>query len=308
MKTQSNIRELQLKCENEIETQHHKTTSSLRSFRGSLESQLSISQTTYQNQAKLGKLRAELRAVEDDLVKALALKTRKEAKRMAMMDSLAAAKARVDSLKRVVEEKKARKDEYAEIMFQQSKVLSACEEKCKKDSKCREVEEAISWYNRVLGFRIECGLGIKFIFKNINPNDPKEEYYFTIRHENDVYSLLDSDPCLNDTKDLIIELNKSNGLFQFVRTMREKFEATTSGTSPNTITQVPDTSTITASAPVSSISTGISSESPIKQKALQAGDSDRLPKKLNRGKGRLSDLKAPESSSVRRSPRHAVRE
>ena len=40
---------------------------------------------------------------------------------MAMMDSLAAAKARVDSLKRVVEEKKARKDEYAEIMFQQSK-------------------------------------------------------------------------------------------------------------------------------------------------------------------------------------------
>lgn len=80
----------------------------------------------------------------------------------------------------------------------------------------------------------------------------------------------------------------------------------TPGTSPNTITQVPDTSTITASAPVSSISTGISSESPIKQKALQAGDSDRLPKKLNRGKGRLSDLKAPESSSVRRSPRHAV--
>uniref|UniRef100_A0A166J5H7 Kinetochore protein SPC25 n=1 Tax=Daucus carota subsp. sativus TaxID=79200 RepID=A0A166J5H7_DAUCS len=227
---------------------------------------------------------------------------------MAMMDSLAATKARVDSLKRVVEEQKARKDKYAEIIFQQSKVLSACEEKCKKDSKCREeVEEAISWYNRVLGFRIQCGLGIKFIFKNINPNDPKEEYYFTIRHENDVYSLLDSDPCLNDTKGLIIELNKSNGLFQFVRTMREKFEATTSGTSPNTITLVPDTSTITASAPVSSISTCISSESPIKQKALQAGDSDRLPKKPNRGKGRLSDLKAPESSSVRRSPCHATK-
>lgn len=40
---------------------------------------------------------------------------------MAMMDSLAATKARVDKLKSVVEEQKARKDEYAEIMAQQSK-------------------------------------------------------------------------------------------------------------------------------------------------------------------------------------------
>lgn len=40
------------------------------------------------------------------------------------------------------------------------KALSACEEKHDKDSECRgEVEEAISWYNRVLGFRIECGHG-----------------------------------------------------------------------------------------------------------------------------------------------------
>ncbi|KAL8116425.1 hypothetical protein AgCh_022792 [Apium graveolens] len=62
--------------------------------------------------------------------------------------------ARVEKLKRVVKEQNARKDEYAEIISQQSKVLPACEEKCKKDSKCREeVEEAR--YNRVLGFRIE---------------------------------------------------------------------------------------------------------------------------------------------------------
>lgn len=43
------------------------------------------------------------------------------------------------------------------------------------------------------------------------------------------FSVLDCDPYLNDTKQLITELNKSNGLFQFVRTMREKFEATTCG-------------------------------------------------------------------------------
>lgn len=300
--------ELRLKCEQDIQSHQQKSSTFLDSFRKSLQSQLPIAQSTYQNQGKIGELKAQLRAAEDDFVKALALKTRKEAKRMAMMDSIAATKARVDKLKRAVEEQNARKDEYAEIISQQSKVLLACEEKSKKDSECREeVEEAISWYNRVLGFRIECGHGIKFIFNKINPNDTKEEYHFTIRHENDVYSLLDCDPYLNDTKELITELNKSNGLFQFVRTMREKFEATTCGTNPNFVTLEQDTSTISASAPVSSISTGSRSQSPVKQKALQAGDSDRLPKKVNRGKDRLSAIKSPQYSSVRRSPRHMAR-
>ncbi|KAL8108286.1 hypothetical protein AgCh_024655 [Apium graveolens] len=49
------------------------------------------------------------------------VKTRKEAKQMAMMDSITATKVRIEKLKRVVEEQKARKDEYAEIISQQSK-------------------------------------------------------------------------------------------------------------------------------------------------------------------------------------------
>lgn len=80
----------------------------------------------------------------------------------------------------------------------------------------------------------------------------------------------------------------------------------TPGTNPNFVTLEQDTSTISASAPVSSISTSSRSQSPVKQKALQAGDSDRLPKKVNRGKDRLSAIKSPENSAVRRSPRHMV--
>jgi kinetochore protein Spc25 len=46
-----------------------------------------------------------------------------------------------------------------------------------------------------------------------------------------VISVLDCDPHLNDTKELIHELNKTNGLFKFVRIMREKFqEAVAQGT------------------------------------------------------------------------------
>ena len=36
--------------------------------------------------------------------------------------------------------------------------------------------------------------------------------------------MLDCDPHLNDTKGLIYELNETNGLFKFVRIMREKFQ------------------------------------------------------------------------------------
>lgn len=45
---------------------------------------------------------------------------------MAMMDSMVATKERVDKLKRLVEERKSRKDEYAEIISRQSKGSFPC--------------------------------------------------------------------------------------------------------------------------------------------------------------------------------------
>ncbi|KAL8480488.1 hypothetical protein ACS0TY_027140 [Phlomoides rotata] len=45
-----------------------------------------------------------------------------------------------------------------------------------------------------------------------------------------LFSVLDCNPHLSDTKKLVAELNMSNRLFKFVRTMREKFqEAATQG-------------------------------------------------------------------------------
>lgn len=51
---------------------------------------------------------------------AFIVKTRKEAKRMTTMDSLSATRARIEELKRIVEDQKARKNEYAAIISQQS--------------------------------------------------------------------------------------------------------------------------------------------------------------------------------------------
>ncbi|KAA8542271.1 hypothetical protein F0562_023593 [Nyssa sinensis] len=266
------MEELRLICDREIPIQQHRMDTAMVSFRKSLDSTKFKAEETVQNQAKLVELKAELREVEDDLVKALAVKT--------------------------------------PIISQQSEALAACEEQQSKETvHTGEIEEAISWYNRVLGFRIECGHGVKFIFVNINLKNPNEEYFFTIRHENDMYTLLDCEPHLSNIKELINELNRKNGLFKFVRIMREKFqEAAAHGIFPQVSSLDQDSSTISVSAPVSPGSTDSRSESLAKQKERQPGETNRHSKKVNHGQGGKSAFVYPGTdSSLRRSPRFKVR-
>ncbi|GFZ12014.1 hypothetical protein Acr_23g0003990 [Actinidia rufa] len=284
------MEELRLVCEREIPIQQQRADAAIASFRKSLESTRAKAQETIQNQAK----------------------TRKEAMRMTTMDSLSAAKARIEELKRIVEDQKARKNEYADIIRQQYEDLSACEEKCNKNAGHRgEIEEAISWYNMVLGFRIECGHGVKFIFTNINVKNPKEEYSFSVRHENDLYILLDCDPHLDETKELIHELNRNNGLFKFVRIMREKFQEVVAhgitfisciflAGSPLTLhilIKTPPQSL--CNAPVSSVSTDSRSEFVSNQKEIQPEETNRQSKKVNYGRGGklMAGIFSPGSAS-----------
>ncbi|KAL8465548.1 hypothetical protein ACS0TY_034874 [Phlomoides rotata] len=243
-----------LVCERDIPIQQQRLDPNiyLRAF----DSAKSKAQHSIQLQDKLGKLKGELREAEDALVKALSVKTRKEAKRMAMLESISAVKARVQELKGLVKDQRERKDQYATIMSQQYEALTACKEKCDQNRENKAREEVFSWYNRVLGFRIECGHGVKFLFTNINPENPNEEYFFIIRHANDTYTLLDCNPHLSDTKKLVAELNMSNGLFKFVRTMREKFqEAAAQGISLHSSSPDQASSIISVSAPLASVST-----------------------------------------------------
>ncbi|KAK2663707.1 hypothetical protein Ddye_002281 [Dipteronia dyeriana] len=322
---------LRLICETQITISQQKMDTFAESFRHSLELVKAKAQDTVQNQAKLAKLKADLRDAEDEFVKVLAVKTRREVKQMATRDSIAAKKVRVEELKRTVEVQRARRDKNAAIISQQSMDLASCEEKKKQViGRKGEIQEAVLWYNRVLGLRVEGGHGVKFTFNNINMKNPKEEYSFTIRHANDTYTLLDCDPPLNNIKELIQELNRTNGLFKFVRIMRERFqEDSVLGLAPQ------DTSTISLSAPTFSVSSDRSespgknkyqmqhgevsrlvnkvvhrSESPLKEKAHQIQDegSNRRSKKVSHGRGALQALSSPESaSSLRRSTRSKVK-
>ncbi|KAG9152336.1 hypothetical protein Leryth_021784 [Lithospermum erythrorhizon] len=271
------------------------------SFKSTITSPINNSQQTAQLLERLGKLKVELRGLEASLVNALAVKTRKEAKRMAMVDSLSVARCRVGELQRIVEDQRERKDEYAAIMSDQSNALMTCEEKYAQNVQRREeIEEAMSWYNKVLGFRIECGRGVKFTFTNINPKNPDEEYSFTVRYENDIYTLIECEPNLNDTKELINELNSSNRLFKFVRTMREKFQGTVGcGFLPQVTCHDQETTTISLSAPVSSVFTDNSS-SPTEHDDLQSAKSSRQKKKVSHGKGGRHGVMSPTSASASR--------
>ncbi|PRQ17256.1 putative chromosome segregation protein Spc25 [Rosa chinensis] len=300
----SKMESLKLACDREIPAHLQKADSAAAALRESLASIRARVQETVHCQGKLGQVKAKLREAEEELFKALAAKTRKETKRMAMTDAIAARKARIDELRRVVQDQRAKRDEYGAILSQQ---FSESEDRSIKDSK-EEIEEVISWYNKVLGFYIEGGHGVRFTFKNINLKNPDEEFCFTVRHANDVYTLIDCDPHLNEIKELLDELNRTNGLFKFVRDMRQRFQEAASRGLPMVMHQ--EYSTISGSAPALSMST-VRSESFAKSHEhhqVQHEKPDRQVKKLSPGKWNKSQSLSPGSAlSLRRSPRFKVK-
>ncbi|KAK7411093.1 hypothetical protein VNO78_02482 [Psophocarpus tetragonolobus] len=270
------------------------------SFKNSLQSLRPTALETARSQSELADVKAKLRDAEDDLVKALAVKTRREAKRMALKEAIASAKGRVEDLKTSIQKQRTKTEEYATVISQHRLVLAASELESNESSEHKdEIKEAISWYNKILGFHVEGGRGVKFTFENINVQNPDEEFFFTIRHENDMYTLLNCEPSLKDIDELIHELNKTNGLFKFVRTTRKKFqEAVAQGSLSMTTNEPQESTVISASAPVLSIST-----------ITEGNEHQDQPPKGNRHlKKHINRILSPGSSlSVRQSPRLKAR-
>ncbi|MED6105967.1 hypothetical protein PIB30_000758 [Stylosanthes scabra] len=292
-------------CDTEIPLQQRKIDAFAASFSKFLQSIHSTANQTAQLQGQLEEAKGKLREAEDDLVKAIAVKTRKEAKRMALSDAIASAKARVEGLKVSIQQQQTKKKDFAEFLAQQSLALAASEGRSNESIEQDETQEAISWYNRVLGFHVEGGHGVKFTFKNINVNNPNEEYSFTIRHENNTYTLLSCEPSLGNTEQLVHELNKTNGLFKFVRVMRKKFqEAVTQEILFQTTVEHEESVLMSTSAPVLSMSSARSD-------TTAEGNDDRVePVKSNthikkhiQRRVKSGILSPGSASSVRQSPR-----
>ncbi|XP_057836922.2 kinetochore protein SPC25 homolog isoform X2 [Cryptomeria japonica] len=128
-------------------------------------------------------------------------------------ESLSSTKSTIEDLKKMKQELSARRCEREMIISDQ---LTGDSDKPDVGFK-RGQKEAVAWYNRALGFRIESGHGIKFIFVNVDQICPDREFSFSIRH-------CRSNDCYSCTEELLDELNRTNDLFKFVRVMRGKFQ------------------------------------------------------------------------------------
>ncbi|GAU21939.1 hypothetical protein TSUD_110800 [Trifolium subterraneum] len=282
----------------------HTVDSFAVSISKSIQSLKSTSQQTSQYQVQLEQVKGKLKEIEDELVKVLAEKTRKEAKRMALEDAIASAKARVGNLNNSIQEHRNRKQEYTSFLSQHSLALAASEGKINDSIEhTDETHEAISWYNRVLGFHVKGGRGVKFTFKNINLKNPNEEYSFTVCHDNNTYTLLRCEPSLDGIEELVNELNKTDGLFKFVRVMRKKFqEAVAQGSIVSTRVEPGESAFISSSAPGTSVRSD-STTTENEQQVELSGGSTQIKKKNIRRRKSLALLSPDSASSVRQSPR-----
>ncbi|CAF2087085.1 BnaA06g20830D [Brassica napus] len=264
--TKNSMASLGILCEKDIEEQRLQIDSFIASpFQRSMESVLDRAKATAQSQVELANVKADLRQAEDELVKVLAVKTRKEAKQMGLRDSISATQSRIQLLKRSLQLHKSNKEEQSKTISHRLQGLSVSKDNAgsKLTGNKSNIDDAISWYNHALGFHVEAGHGVKFTFTNIDAKRPTREFSFTVHYGNDIYTLLDCNPQLDDMDEMVQELNTTNDLFGFVRLMRDKFQKATLSELPAHSENLPqETSIIYASAPAMSITTDTSMLTP----------------------------------------------
>ncbi|XP_057817875.1 kinetochore protein SPC25 homolog isoform X2 [Cryptomeria japonica] len=178
-------------------------------------------------QGKVEELEAHFRELDEAYLHTKAVKESKNQEWVANAELLSSTKSRTEDLTKMKQILSERRHEREMIISEQLTALTMLEESNQPDLRFkRGHQEAVAWYNRALGFRIECGHGIKFIFVNVDQVSPAREFSFSIRHcrRNDRYTLLDCDPSFEGTRELLDELNQTNDLFKFVRVMRKKFQ------------------------------------------------------------------------------------
>ncbi|ONK60952.1 uncharacterized protein A4U43_C08F24460 [Asparagus officinalis] len=302
--------ELRAACQTEIRIRRQRSELSASSFRDSLRLIRSKVEANLENRDKLAKLKGYLRQLETDLNDVLSVRTCKEAKHTAIAKSISAAVARTEQLEKKVQDQRARKDEYAALVAQQLLISGALEEKSDEYmTETKNIEEAIMWYKRVLGFRTEGGEGVKFIFNNIDLKNADKEYAFTIRLDGDIYKLMSCDPCVENVNDLITGLNKTNDLFKFVRILRQNFQAAAlNETLPTKSSFLQESISITISSPPP-ISVDSRKETPLKENIPRSQPKKPRLKSNQRLISGQDSAPSPQSiSNRRRSPRFADKE
>ncbi|KAL5228982.1 hypothetical protein ABZP36_017247 [Zizania latifolia] len=276
-----------LAFERQIADGRERTKAATSAFSAALLSARSLANHTISHREKLKEVKDRLRKLEADLAEALSIQVSKGTKYELTRESISNATATNEQLRTVVMDQRARRDEYRHA-------IEALEVNSDTIGK-KNLEEAIMWYKKFLGFQVVGGEGVKFVFSKIDLQNPDIEFFFCIKLNKDRYNLLQCNPFLKDSEELVKDLNCTNDLFKFVRIMRERFQAAAiNGILPSSSFCLDTSPTTDSSQPALSTDTG-SESTPATRSRSQS--------RAKRGAAaRPSNL----LSSNRRSPRFAA--
>uniref|UniRef100_A0A0E0KCU1 Kinetochore protein SPC25 n=1 Tax=Oryza punctata TaxID=4537 RepID=A0A0E0KCU1_ORYPU len=183
-----------LAFERQIADGRERTKAAASAFSAALLSARSLANHTISQREKFNQLKDQLRKLEADFAQALSIQVSNKTKYDLTSQSITNATATNEQLRSLVTDKRARRDEYANVISSQLEAIEALEAKTDAAGK-KNLDEAFMWYKKFLGFQVVGG------------------------------EVLQCTPFLKDSEELVKDLNCSNDLFMFVRIMRERFQA-----------------------------------------------------------------------------------
>jgi len=130
-------------------------------------------------------------------------------------ESISDATAMIEQLGNLVADLRDKRDKRTTVISEELHALEPLEASSNEDAAVQDqMEEAIFWYEKFLGFKTVGGEeGVKFVFNKVDPQSP------------DRYNLLQCDPHIKDVEKLVTDLNLSDNVVKFLRIIREKFQS-----------------------------------------------------------------------------------
>eukprot|EP00250_Pteridium_aquilinum_P022732 c2562_g1_i1 orf=87-758(+) len=151
----------------------------------------------------------------------------KQVQRSTLHESVILLKSRTQDLENgIAELSDVRQHQDQLISSELAEIERGLEEKRRKNDL---MLEGLHWYERNLGFRVKPtkNNGLWIILTKVVPTDLDREFSFSIRHDKqrNVYTLLECNPDVASSKDLVNELNRTNDFKMFIINMRKMFQA-----------------------------------------------------------------------------------
>uniref|UniRef100_A0A0E0DL10 Kinetochore protein SPC25 n=1 Tax=Oryza meridionalis TaxID=40149 RepID=A0A0E0DL10_9ORYZ len=202
--------------------------------------------------------------------RSIALMAGKESKYQLTKETISSTAAINEKLEGMVTDQQNKRDHHAAVVSNHLEAVEALEAKFIEDgTRMKKIEEAVIWYSKFLGFQVVGG------------------------------EVLQCDPSIKDSEELMKDLNLTNDLFKFVRIVRERFQAeaaTVNGGLPMSSVVCPDASSIPVSPPMLMPLDSRTEKVPDKSLSQSKNKGRNLPSK--RGAAALSAA-SPGSAGIR---------